>query len=686
MRRIARSLVAFTLVVSIPAFVTSAFAHGGRYQPPAGEVPEGSREPTDPPPPPEGGQPKTPSGEPEGGPVTPKGPDTGNPTTPKDGPAGPGTPSGGPPPSGPSGGPSGSPTTRGGGGASKKPGFGGWLFWWAANKDEILQVKSSVRVMHAGVRTGTGFGNRGGSGLRSVTDEAIQDRIVPALRKLLADDAQSFHIRSAAELGLAKIGDTSIVPALRAMAGDEEKKYHREIEETAALALGLLQQDDAGTRAFLADILRRTSLDGSYVRPFAAVSLGLLGGKNDPERLSMESLFEVTARRETSNDVKPSCLLGLGLLGDDAAIPELVAMLRAGRSTRAGAVPLSDVETAYAAAALGKIGRPGTSRAGEETIALDEIVRLADKDRSKADLNTRRSAVIALGQIAPQCAPKAQRVVVDLLQGLADEASDSQERSFAIMSLGRIGAARSVDPAARREIEVHLVRAMQRGRDVTPPFAAIALGLIGSAVSAEKGPAPEEEIRKPLRQKFEDEKDPGSKAAFALACGLARDPLAADSLQKSLKDRRTDRRVRGFAALALGLIGDRTAAETIRTVLKDDTDRDLRVLASMAAGLLRDPASIADLTAVLREPDASNYELGSAALALGQIGDEQAIDALLEIAVDTKERYTVLTRALAVVALGQIGDRRDVPVLARVGTDINYRAFVPAVTELLTIL
>jgi HEAT repeat protein len=95
---------------------------------------------------------------------------------------------------------------------------------------------------------------------------------------------------------------------------------------------------------------------------------------------------------------------------------------------------------------------------------------------------------------------------------------------------------------------------------------------------------------------------------------------------------------------------------------------------------------IDDLTAVIKNADASNYELGSAALALGQIGDERAVAALLDIATDTQKRFGEMMRALAVVALGQIGDRRDVPVLSRVSTDVNYRAHVPAITELLTIL
>ena len=45
-----------------------------------------------------------------------------------------------------------------------------------------------------------------------------------------------------------------------------------------------------------------------------------------------------------------------------------------------------------------------------------------------------------------------------------------------------------------------------------------------------------------------------------------------------------------------------------------------------------------------------------------------------------------LTRALVAVALGQIADQSDIRVLSRVSKDINYRAAVLSLDEILTIL
>jgi HEAT repeat protein len=358
-----------------------------------------------------------------------------------------------------------------------------------------------------------------------------------------------------------------------------------------------------------------------------------------------------------------------------------------GKAATPGAVTLTQVETAYAVAALGKIGSVGVDRPGEETCVLDEILRLAEKDKSGAGPDVRRSATIALGQLAARSTGKPQRRALDAMKSLAESSVDELQRNFAVMALARFAATRGVDAATRKDVVATLSRQMQqKGRGQTPAFAAMALGIVGRAIVDEGGAAPEEDIRAPLRAKFRDGGDPHERGAYALASGLVRDPLAADEMRKTLQDRGADKRVRGWCALALGLVGDRASVDAIRSAMNDESDRDLRVQAAMGAGLVGDATVITDLVAIVRDKDASNYELGSAALGLGQIGDAKAVDALLELAVDKTEKWPDLTRALAVVALGQIGDRREVPTLARLASDVNYRAHVPAIAELLSIL
>lgn len=316
------------------------------------------------------------------------------------------------------------------------------------------------------------------------------------------------------------------------------------------------------------------------------------------------------------------------------------------------------------------------------------MFKLVDsKSKTKQSPNARRSAAIALGQIGPRCEDvKIQKKAMEVLKGLTEDAQDTQEKNFAIISLGRMGAAKGVDPEVRSEMMKVLKKELEKGKGLTPPFAALALGLIGRSYKDMGKVSPEDEINAPIRAKFAEGGEAKALGAYAVASGLVRDPLAIEKLKECLKDKGADKRVRGYCALGLGMIGAADAVDAIKSTLKDDNDRDLRVQTAMAAGLMGDAGVIADIVAIVKDKDASNYELGSAALALGQIGDERAIEALVEIAKDEKKTYPDLTRSLAAVALGQIGDRRDVPTLARVATDINYRAHAAAITELLTIL
>ncbi len=685
MRRILKTAAALALVTTAPGFLAEAFAHGGSYRGPAGEVPPDSREPSDPPPPPEGGGPQTPGGEPPGGPTT-GGPDAGGPSTPGGGGGGPSRGGGGPPPS--TGGGGGGPTTGSGRpkSSSKGSGYEDWTFWWNYNKDEILQLKSKVRKMQQGPSTGGQFGRKtSGTAIKSATDEAIQKNIVPLLHQFLEDRETNFHIQSAAQLGLAKIGDESIVETLKTMGRD--KSYHKEVQESAGLALGLLQKDTPDIRAYLIEAMKDSSKDDTYLRPFSAIALGLLGEKNDTDRAAFNAMIDVISAKEVKGDIKPACLAAIGLFGNDASVAELMNIVQTSKTSRKGSELLNDTEISYAISALGKIGQPAGDKPGQQTAVLDEMIKIVDsKAKAKRSPNERRSAAIALGQLAPRCEAKDQKRAAEVLKGLTEDAVDTQEKNFAIIALGRMGAAKGVDEKVRSEMISVLRKELEKGKGLTPPFAALALGLIGRSYSDQGKASPEDEINAPIRAKFAEGGEAKALGAYAVASGLVGDKLAIEKLKECLKDKGADKRVRGYCALGLGMIGASDAVDAIKSTLKDDNDRDLRVQTAMAAGLMGDAGVIAEIVAIVKDKDASNYELGSAALALGQIGDERAIEALVEIAKDEKKTYPDLTRSLAAVALGQIGDRRDVPTLARLATDINYRAHVAAITELLTIL
>jgi len=693
MRRLLLGLAVLSLVLGAPNFVRSAYAHGGQYRGPSGEVPPDSRKPEDPPPPDTGGGTPTP---PDGGGGTPTPPDGGGTSTPPDG----GTPT--PPDKGPTpgGGVSG-PTVPGGGtrtggkaGPNKGPSYDSWLFWWNYNKDEILNIKKRVREMggasgSASVSLVAGGNTREGSGQR-VTDRVVQQKVVPVLREFAANSKVNFDIQSAAILSLAKIGVRDEIPFIMSVAKNQHQgteKYHKVVEESAALALGIMQERTPEVRKFLVDL----ALDDAAptrTRAFAAIALGLLGDREGAAGQNAESLAalkSLVTRKSANRDIPCAALMGIGLLGDRSAVNDLLKWLA---EEKAGETNLDDVALSYVAAALGKIGQPGLG--GPET---HDVVDALREQLVKKNTTTRRSAAIALGQVAPQGDEKVQMLAVRHLSDLAklEGKVDTQTINFGLVSLGRIAGVKPAEdgssagcPAAVREKALAtLTTAFEKGsQQTTKAFASLGVALAAMDLdAAQKAP-----IQEKIREELGREKSPEVRGAYAISLGMLRDLKSSALLQDILKKTNDERVVRGAAAVALGLMQDNSARDLVRATLAENENRELRVDAAIAAGLLVDQQAVTTLVSILEDKKSSQFILGSAAMALGQIGNEKAVDPLVRILRDDQKDYPDLTRALAAVALGQIGDKSDIPVLSRASKDVNYRAYVEAIGELLTII
>lgn len=701
--RKALTAVAATLTLTLtPGLIDQALAHGGAYRGPIGEVPPDSRDPSDPPPPPPGGGPSTPPGDGGDGPSTPPDDVGGGPTTPPDGDGPDSGPAPGPGPdtTGPT--PGSSPGTKGGLGkrpGKQGPGFESWTFWWNYNKDEILQLQTALGRAERTTGSDRVFGTGATGGARAVitaTDASIETRIVPALMELLSQDELNFDIQSAAALALAKIGHQPSVPILKDMAldaGTGKRRYHRIVVESAALAFGLLQQDTVEVREFLLQLAADADRDSSFVRPFAVVSLGLLGqGEHadtfDRDGVVSEALLELVRTKQSKADVKPAALLALGLLESEAVVPELLEMLETGRAGKRRSGELTDTELAHLVGALGRIGVPHVDVEHGDGRVVETLRRLIDDRKGDAPTNVRRSAAIALGQIAPQCEDDRQRRIIKSLKRTALDAGDSSLANFAMIAMGRIGGAEGASEDVRDEAVGTLRYLLEKASPATikRPFAALGLGLVARGIRADGGVAPEEEITRHVRESFREARNPTERGGYAVALGLLRDTIAVPELIAVLDDDGATKKLRGYAAVALGMIGAPEGRDAVQRTLTDGADRELRVQTAVAAGLLGDGGVVGDLVEIMEQGEESQYVLGSVALALGKIGDERAITPLLDIATDAEQTYPDLTRALATVALGQIGDRRPVPVLSRVAKDVNYRAHVPALAELLTIL
>jgi HEAT repeat protein len=672
MKRVLLVLAATSVLLALSSRDAPVLAHGGQYRGPAGEVPPNSRDPRDPQPPPEG--PATPTPPSSGDTGTPG--DGGGPVTPNPEPPKPKTPNGtGPIGDGPGGGErTGTPRA----GAPKVMSFDNWLFWWNHNKDEFILRRTAMRAREASISSRGSAHFYGAAGGRNRVDrhpaseKVIFERVVPALGRLIGNRDIHPDIRGGAVIALARCGRPEDVPAILALArpGADEDNL---VLESAILSLAMMQVKTPAVREFLVTFL--DDMDRPFrARAFAALAIGLL---RDDSPEAFAALARRLDGREATLDLPVCALTAIGLIGDEARVADLLRWLEAGGC---GTAKFKDLERAHLIGALGRIGSPKAMKAVETALL-------------RGDTLTRRSAVIAFGQILPQAEPAAQLSGVNRLVAALKDEDDNTARGFGLVSIGRLGGADGAPEAVRKAAEAVLLREFRGGPEPTRPFAALALGIL----AFEWG----EEPVKPAEMKYAVidalrgdlaalRGDKVALGADAIALGLVgeRDPDTVKLLVRILDDRGMEKKLRGSAAVALGLIGDLAARDSILRVLEEREDRGLRVDAAIGAGLLGDASAVERLAAILSEPKSTQFVLGSVALALGQIGDARALDGLMAVVEPEKVdgKYPDLTRALAVVAVGQIVDRAEVRVLYRLSKDVNYRASVNALEEVLSIL
>jgi HEAT repeat protein len=685
MRQLCIALVVLALVA------VTARAHGGSYRGPHGEIPPNMRPPEDPPPPHGDGTPTPPPDEdPSGTPTGGDGPGNGRPAPPPQEPPG-GGDVGRVPPRVPDGAGPGSGATTGPGrkgNGPPPPTLDNWEFWWGLNKDAILDLKGALGARNRTAVTGVailGAGRRLGKspdGAQAPTLLAIEETIVPALERVVDDPDLHFDLRAGAVIALAKVAST--LPAVQAstarrlidVMNNADGKQHFSVEESGALALGLLRCKDE----VVLDALCDRALDGKRrgnprTRAFALLALGLLEVEptDDGYERVAQTLATVVRKETTFKDLPVCALVAMGLSGDSRFLPDLVTMVKTERAY--GVRRLDDLLRSYAVSAIGRILESHPDRADKATVSLLEKVMI------NRGTHTKRSAVLACGQIdLASVEPALVRGLVRALEHVVRK-GERQAAHFALVSLGKIGG-KVEDARLHRRIFESLHQAMQKGSHTGKPFAALALGLMGRSPNLE---ASRSVFRELLRHEFVTFRgDPRNRAAYAIALGMLRDRGAVEPLIEVLVDRGEVARLRGACAVALGMIRDPRALEPVREVLAERRDRELRVDTAIAAGLLGDTTVIPVLVDILRDASSSLYVQGSVALALGRIGDRRAIDPL--VTMMEGERVKDLNRALAAVALGLLGDRNPVPVLSRLSRDVNYRAAVNAMNEVLTIL
>jgi HEAT repeat protein len=541
-----------------------------------------------------------------------------------------------------------------------------WEFWWEANKDSFLDLKSHlVGGENTGAISLTGQGRVTGKTVsRRPTLDVIQERVVPMLEELIRSSNER-DILDSSIVALARAGSpasrSDVVPLAIGLLANKELS----VQSAATLALGIARRPEAAPtlQALMAGSAEGRRLMGgnavpTLVRAFAALSLGLLDDATSVPRLI--ELLDGT--RDGERDLKVCAITSLGLMTPrDDSFHYLM--------TKLGDRKLDAIIASYVAIALGRIGRP------EAVKALVGAFTSRDTD----DL-VRQSAAIALGQLATL----GQSAAVDALVACIREGRDEQTRHFCFISLAQIGARDEGADDATTQPERRAALIKLFGDEIARPsrsdhrsWAALAAAILGRADESARAA-----FQPRLIEAWGHEKDPSYRSAFALALGLLRVTSMGAQLFDDYKTS-NDADHRGYTALALGFLEYREAADLLRAQCSQRAQvPSYRLQVATALGLLGDTEAVTVLVTTLQNSETLGVS-SAVARALGLIGDGTAIDPLRTLALNADK--PAIARAFACVALGRLCETTELPWNARLAANNNYRAGVPALDEALDI-
>jgi HEAT repeat protein len=391
---------------------------------------------------------------------------------------------------------------------------------------------------------------------------------------------------------------------------------------------GIQTLSPARTR-LLESLLANLKDDYFDVRAASAIALGKMGINSRRIRTAL-----LKAVRDKKSDVRESALLALG-------------MIRAVEASRHVAVILTQKrnETSvrcFAAVALGLMKDPAN------TAILQNVFTAPDtKEEVKA------GALLGLGLLGDQ------RAAYTLYPVFTSNYKEELQ-ALAVTALAKIGTTEVVFRHGRKSVTVDLVTLFERKltnkqtRTEVRRSIAMALGTIGRQDSSVRA----------LQLAVRADRDKGVKAFALLSLARIRKDEATamvvhDTLRRVLAAEK-DAVVKGFAALAVGLSGDREGGKVLLGVFKDKGRADVRAAAAIGLGLLKYKPALPDLGEEVQNPADGGRARGYAAIALGMIGEPASSDFLKSVLGNVNIPYLKWASA---TGLALLGDRSAVPTI-----------------------
>jgi len=484
-------------------------------------------------------------------------------------------------------------------------------------------------------------------------------------------------VRCAAAEALGQLGDERAVEPLIAALGDSDSGVR------AAVTQALEQLRDKRAVEPLSAALGDSD---SGVRVAAAQALGQLGDERAVEPL-------IAALGDSDSGVHVAVTQALGQLGDERAVEPLIAILR-------------DSDSGVRVAAAQALGQLRDERAVEPLIvALEDwtafSVLLREVGPKRIEVIKAVAQVAALGLMeSRELVDNAPSTVLETVSWeKAEYAKSKLEAAGAVVEVvevkgkyvpGQLGGKRAVEP---------LIVALRDSDSGVRVAAAQALGQLGDERAVE-----------PLIAILRDS-DSGVRVAAAQALGQLGDERAVEPLIAILKD--SDSGVCVAAAQALGQLGDKRAVEPLILALEDRTAFSvllrklgpkkievIKAVRQVAALGLKESKELVDSapSTVLETVSWGKAEYAkskleaagavvevvevkgkdAAAEALGQLGDERAVEPLIVALGDSDSGVHVAVTQ----ALGQLGDERAVEPLIAILRDSDSGVRVAAAQAL----
>ncbi len=592
------------------------------------------------------------------------------------------------------------PGRKGGAAASAAPETT-WEMWWDLNRWTWFPERSTTWAEPKGVVTPRAEGEPPLDREALARERrllVVRQHIVPFLLKQL-DPKVSVRpeVRAAAMIALGKVShEPAVVALIRKHATD--RRAANVVRESAAYALGMLRRSETAQRMDGArlDEVRTALLDlvddekaPVRTRSFAAFSIGLLGDQpygspfTKDGRVMSRALWERAQRKYSARDIPVAVLTALGMqpaAGTGEPIKEGLRRVVQGR--RVAKRRWSAFERSHALCALVR------QRADGWTMTLFRT--LGDK---RLPVDVRRAAFIALGKASDALDAEDREEAAKTTSKAIRLARDGLTRGLGQITLGRLLAAdlaagsatlvtRSAAPAA-------LLSEARHGALPHRGFSALSLALAmrGASSKIPESAKFHADGLAALERGFERTKDPVLRSAYAAALGVVGKPArrCVEALTVVLTDRGTDVTLRSRVALALAQMGadQSDVRKALRTALWDKRSVALRSQAGLALSFLGGSAETKMLIRELRTAK-SRWVLSQVAAALGQLGDLDAVPAVLALASDASREDE--PRALAIASLGLLGDPEPKPSTLRLTSDANYPARTDSLLEAFTML